>query len=793
MSSARNRPPRRVVLGAVVLLLGCLAVAAPFVAGKGAPFVLGVLILGSGLLEIAHAFGVRERRTGNAGFLHGLVSVVAGALLLLQPELALGGIAGLLGLSFVIGGVGTILSVVRGRAGRGWATLTSDGLLNVLLGLLIALQWPVPGILTIGVYVGLRILASGWSMIFVPADAPAALPADDPALHPDGGLGLPPNPEVARLRQAVAEEEESGGRIDRYWRATFLLTFFAIHVGRMDADWDFVGLVSPAVAVAGDVAYALVLTWALVTPLRLGWRWLTRPLERLAWRRVLARADSGEAPGLLGGPVRWWLKSRLRFAVQLGESRRSPTTALGRGLHVGLPLTAVLIALNPIWGFSWYFNTENWATEVWAHWAEARTDTWREEMARAVRDGYAGKGVAGDDLFRVDPEGVSGGDFSFLVIGDPGEGDPSQHILRDQYLQLGERPEVKFLVVASDVIYPAGDMKDYEGKFYLPYKGFTKPVYAMPGNHDWYDALEGFNANFLEPDAARAALRARRAVDKGLTSTTEARIEVLIKEAARLRNAYGVRTGLQRAPYFDVSADRFALIVADTGIARSMDDDQLHWLDGALRRARGKFKMVILGHPLYAAGAYQAEGDEPFAAVHRLLREHEVEVVMAGDYHSLEFYREPYQAGGNDRAMHHFVNGGGGAYLSIGTPLAWPRRVPVTDCAFYPRTDALTRKFDEQTPLWKKPVWIWVKRAGAWPSSPEGLASAFDFNRAPFFQSFYEVRVEPSANVVRLLPYGADGRLRWGDLQTHGRVIPDGVPAGPDDSAEFRFPLAEPP
>ncbi len=40
----------------------------------------------------------------------------------------------------------------------------------------------------------------------------------------------------------------------------------------------------------------------------------------------------------------------------------------------------------------------------------------------------------------------------------------------------------------------------------------------------------------------------------------------------------------------------------------------------------------------------------------------------------------------------------------------------------------------------------------------------FDYNVAPFFQSFIEVRVEPSARRVRLLPYGVHGRLRWKDV-----------------------------
>ena len=359
--------------------------------------------------------------------------------------------------------------------------------------------------------------------------------------------------------------------------------------------------------------------------------------------------------------------------------------AVRRGLQIGLPVTAVLIALNPIWGFSWYFNTENWATEVWARWAEHRTDTWREQMVQAVRERYRGTAHAGRPAVPGGPEGIAAGaDFSFLVIGDPGEGDASQHVLRDQFMQLGQRSEVKFLVVASDVIYPAGAMKDYEAKFYLPFKGFTKPIYAIPGNHDWYDALEGFTANFLEPEAARAALRARRATDHGLTTTTESRIDQMIEEAARLREAYGVRTGGQRAPYFEVHAERFVLIAVDTGILRTCRRGTAPVARTALERAKGKFKMVILGHPLFAAGHYQGEGDEPFAAIHQLLREHEVEVVMAGDTHDFEFYKEVDQVRSQNRPMYHFVNGGGGAYLSIGTALDWPNASPYSGCSLLP-------------------------------------------------------------------------------------------------------------
>jgi len=69
-----------------------------------------------------------------------------------------------------------------------------------------------------------------------------------------------------------------------------------------------------------------------------------------------------------------------------------------------------------------------------------------------------------------------------------------------------------------------------------------------------------------------------------------------------------------------------------------------------------------------------------------------------------------------------------------------------------------------------------ARRFDAWPFSAEWLSAMFDVNKAPFFQSFVEVAVEPSAGRVRPIPHGIHGRLRWSDLQSSGTVKPAGVP-----------------
>jgi hypothetical protein len=137
--------------------------------------------------------------------------------------------------------------------------------------------------------------------------------------------------------------------------------------------------------------------------------------------------------------------------------------------------------------------------------------------------------------------------------------------------------------------------------------------------------------------------------------------------------------------------------------------------------------------------------------------------------------------------MHHFVNGGGGAYLSIGTALSWPAQPPVEDWAYYPSTAALRAKLDAETPAWKWPVWWWVKELGGWPSSAETLSGVFDFNRAPFFQTFAEIRVESTTGQVRVRLHGPHGLLRWRELARGGRVVPEGSTL--EDGVEFVIPF----
>ena len=769
--SAVDRPPAPRRLGAfplAVVVLGVLALVAPLGDAEEPLHRVGVFVALGGSLQILHGLRRADSAALRRAVTAGILSLLMGLTVLVVPYgtalvLLLAGMFTLDGLGYL-----RVMRRARERQHR-LASLAASADFATAAGLLVIHQQVANTWLIAGA-AALRLFGIAWAMAVIRVHT-----AGDAAATVIEDLGLGDTPEASELLARVTLEERVRAATDKRWTVAFLVTLFAIHSARLEPDGTLLGYAAPAISVLGDVVLALLFAFLVVTPISLSRRTSLRWLEPTLWRWYL---DAGPHRA----PIRrrlagTWLRYRLRLAVQLREARYSIRVALWQALAAGVPIAALVAATVPIWGMSWFFDTENWASGIWNSWAEARADTWREAMARAVVD------RSGTTPFAVTASGTNG-DFSFVVIGDTGEGDASQHALRDQLLSVAGRDDVRFVVISSDVVYPNGSMIDYETNFWLPFKGVTKPIFAIPGNHDWYDALEGFLATFLHADAARAAMRARAEADLRLTSTTSARIDGLITEAGRLRGEYAVPTGFQRGPFFEFQSERFALLGIDTGIVKRIDGVQLAWLESALDRADGKLTMAILGHPLYAKAFDMAQGRPEFARLKQLLLDRGVTIVMAGDTHDFEYYAEP--PGDGHQAVHYFVNGGGGAYLSLGTALDWPAHPPTAEWAFYPSRDAVIRKIEARTPWFKRPAWWWTRRFHAWPFSSEYLSGLFDYNVAPFFQSFVEVRVERSAARVRVVPYGVNGRLRWSDL-SHSAL--PGARSGRDDFAEWIVPM----
>lgn len=779
-----------IVIAVVLIGLSVLVLSAPTVAGKWFLQLVAILPLMVGVMDLYATITAPSLRFRPSSYVTGILAIAIAALLFASPSLVVSGIIVFLLLFLALDGVFKI--------GQGLLAYDSsskrlvpivNGATSLLLALVGWILWRVVSLeIAVGVAVGGYTIAAGWRMLLSPQgkpDEPAAAAAVD--THPDPKMNLGSHEIFTAAIANISASSKIVRQTELRWLAVVALILFATHLTRMNSLATWLGVVSPLIALAGDGIMAVLLGGFLILPIRLGWRILSRWLERKVWKLRLSGQDADLQP-VLRRVTTIWADGRLTFAIRLRNARDSLLSAAGLALRLGLPLAALFVAINSIWGFNWFFNTESWASGLYHKVTELRVDPWRQAMAEAVAKSY---GIGSEELFRIDPAGIHDQDFSFIIVGDPGEGDGSQYALIDRYLDLQRQDQMKFLVISSDVIYPAGAMTDYEQNFFMPFKGFTKPIYAIPGNHDWFDALEGFNANFLEPRAAAVALTARITSDFGIVGTGAKRLGRLLDRAATLRELYGTDIAHQRGPFFEIQTEDFALIAVDTGIQRTVDESQLAWLEGALERSRGKFSVAILGHPRFAAGADTAALDEDFAGLYGMIEAAGVRVIIAGDTHAFEYYHEGGKPADGEPAVHYFVNGGGGAYMSVGGALAWPSSPATEEWAFYPSTAAVRAKLDAETPWWKRPFWLWIKRLGAWPLSVETLSAIFDFNSAPFFQSFMEVRVERSKKRVVFALQGTNGPVLWREL----RIAEEGLGAAHqlDQPVEFIVPMGRHP
>jgi hypothetical protein len=63
----------------------------------------------------------------------------------------------------------------------------------------------------------------------------------------------------------------------------------------------------------------------------------------------------------------------------------------------------------------------------------------------------------------------------------------------------------EILIFGGDEVYPTASMQAYNERLIKPYKAafsqknaFVPPIFAVPGNHDWYDSLNAFSRVFCE-------------------------------------------------------------------------------------------------------------------------------------------------------------------------------------------------------------------------------------------------------------------------------------------------------
>jgi uncharacterized membrane protein HdeD (DUF308 family) len=153
-----------VAFGVALMTLGFVALGAIGFVTLASVVVLGWLLVLAGIMQTTHA--LRVRRWGGLArmYVAGVLSLAVGVVMLANPAASELTLELLVATYFMLGGIVRI-AVARSFTfpGRRYA-FTSD-VVTVLLGVVIAVEWPMSAPWAVGTLVGIALIFDGWSLV----------------------------------------------------------------------------------------------------------------------------------------------------------------------------------------------------------------------------------------------------------------------------------------------------------------------------------------------------------------------------------------------------------------------------------------------------------------------------------------------------------------------------------------------------------------------------------------------------------------------------------------------------
>lgn len=153
------------VSGIILLALGVLALAFPFITSIGIELTLGVLISAFGLVEVIRAFN--QRRTGKivGSLLLGGIALILGLALLFFPVSGVVALSLFLMAFFVASGLMKLFTAYQIRTAPRASWLALSGGLSLALGLILIVALPGAALWVLGILVGVDLIFSGLAQI----------------------------------------------------------------------------------------------------------------------------------------------------------------------------------------------------------------------------------------------------------------------------------------------------------------------------------------------------------------------------------------------------------------------------------------------------------------------------------------------------------------------------------------------------------------------------------------------------------------------------------------------------
>ena len=154
--------------GAILAVLGILAILFPFFTGVSLSVLLGALLVVGALVHVANAFSQRKWTGAVWQLVLAIVYAVAGIGLMANPVVGLTTLTILVIVYLVVTGIAEVVLgfVLRGNEESSWGMIVLSGVISVVLGGMLWAGLPSSALWAVGLLFGVSLLSSGLSLVF---------------------------------------------------------------------------------------------------------------------------------------------------------------------------------------------------------------------------------------------------------------------------------------------------------------------------------------------------------------------------------------------------------------------------------------------------------------------------------------------------------------------------------------------------------------------------------------------------------------------------------------------------
>lgn len=174
---------KAMLLGVLLAVLGILAMASPFFTGVTFTIIVGAFLLVSGISEVFYAFKAHTLGKKIVVGLWGALGIFCGIAMFGHPIFGMVVLTWVVAIYFIMQGVMEILMSIQMRRKVGWGWSLFAGIVDLALGVMLLERWPISGLWAIGLFVGINIMMSGFTLLgFASATLAAAKQQQQPVV-----------------------------------------------------------------------------------------------------------------------------------------------------------------------------------------------------------------------------------------------------------------------------------------------------------------------------------------------------------------------------------------------------------------------------------------------------------------------------------------------------------------------------------------------------------------------------------------------------------------------------------